>query len=226
MGYFVRGFGEATFKDSVDIPELDNKLYVLDMLTYDIRHGKIEFLTEEEYFEKDHLDSCELEGDVLAFLDILNPNIVKGSIEYFDDRDRCWAFIFNPETKAWKQELDVNDCDFETYTDEQMIKELIERGYAVSKIYSENRDYEWIVCKNDDGNVDITRFIGTKDEVKEHLLRIIQFGRSGVEQREFEINSVDDLRVIRGGWRVFAKEKYDEGMVEYSAIEVNHIFTT
>jgi hypothetical protein len=226
MGYFVRGFGEATFKDSVDIPELDNKLYVLDTLTYDIRHGKIEFLTEEEYFEKDHLDSCELEGDVLAFLDILNPNIVKGSIEYFDDRDRCWAFIFNPETKAWKQELDVNDCDFETYTDEQMIKELIERGYAVSKIYSENRDYEWIVCKNDDGNVDITRFIGTKDEVKEHLLRIIQFGRSGVEQREFEINSVDDLRVIRGGWRVFAKEKYDEGMVEYSAIEVNHIFTT
>lgn len=89
MGYFVRGFGEATFKDSVDIPELDNKLYVLDTLTYDIRHGKIEFLTEEEYFEKDHLDSCELEGDVLAFLDILNPNIVKGSIEYFDDRDRC-----------------------------------------------------------------------------------------------------------------------------------------
>lgn len=57
-------------------------------------------------------------------------------------------------------------------------------------------------------------------------LRIIQFGRSGVEQREFEINSVDDLRVIRGGWRVFAKEKYDEGTVEYSAIEVNHIFTT
>lgn len=226
MGYFVRGFGEATFKDSVDIPELDNKLYVLDTLTYDIRHGKIEFLTEEEYFEKEHLDSCELEGDVLAFLDILNPNIVKGSIEYFDDRDRCWAFIFNQETKAWKQELDVNDCDFETYTDEQMIKELIERGYAVSKIYSENRDYEWIVCKNDDGNVDITRFIGTKDEVKEHLLRIIQFGRSGVEQREFEINSVDDLRVIRGGWRVFAKEKYDEGTAEYSAIEVNHIFTT
>lgn len=226
MGYFVRGFGEATFKDSVDIPELDNKLYVLDTLTYDIRHGKIEFLTEEEYFEKDHLDSCELEGDVLAFLDILNPNIVKGSIEYFDDRDRCWAFIFNPKTRAWKQELDVNDCDFETYTDEQMIKELIERGYAVSKIYSENRDYEWIVCQNDDGNVDITRFIGTKDEVKEHLLRIIQFGRSGVEQREFEINSVDDLRVIRGGWRVFAKEKYDEGTVEYSAIEVNHIFTT
>ena len=52
MGYFVRGFGEATFKDSVDIPELDNKLYVLDTLTYDIRYGKIEFLTEEEYFEK------------------------------------------------------------------------------------------------------------------------------------------------------------------------------
>lgn len=226
MGYFVRGFGEATFKDSVDIPELDNKLYVLDTLTYDIRHGKIEFLTEEEYFEKDHLDSCELEGDVLAFLDILNPNIVKGSIEYFDDRDRCWTFIFNPKTKAWEQELDVVDYNFELYTDEQMIKELIERGYAVSKIYSENRDYEWIVCKNDDGNVDITRFIGTKDEVKEHLLRIIQFGRSGVEQREFEINSVDDLRVIRGGWRVFAKEKYDEGTVEYSAIEVNHIFTT
>lgn len=76
------------------------------------------------------------------------------------------------------------------------------------------------------GDVDITRFIGTKDEVKQHLLRIIQFGRSGVEQREFEINSVGDLRVIRGGWRVFAKEKYDEGTVEYSAIEVNHIFTT
>lgn len=226
MGYFVRGFGEATFKDSVDIPELDNKLYVLDTLTYDIRHGKIEFLTEEEYFERDSLESYELGGDVLYFLDILNPNIVKGSIAYFDDRNRCCEFIFDPETKAWKQELDVSDCDFEIYTDEQMIKELIERGYAVSKIYSENRDYEWIVCKNDDGDVDITRFIGTKDEVKQHLLRIIQFGRSGVEQREFEINSVVDLRVIRGGWRVFAKEKYDEGTVEYSAIEVNHIFTT
>lgn len=226
MGHFMRGFGEATFKGSVNISELDNKLYVLGELDYRIRHGKIEFLTKEEYFEKDSLESYELGADVLYFLYILNPNIVKGSIAYFDDRNRCVEFIFDPETKAWKQELDVGDCDFEAYTDEQMIKELIERGYAVSKIYSENRDYEWIVCKNDDGDVDITRFIGTKDEVKEHLLRIIQFGRSGVEQREFEINSVEDLRVIRGGWRVFAKEKYDEGTVEYSAIEVNHIFTT
>lgn len=54
-----------------------------------------------------------------------------------------------------------------------------------------------------------------------------RFGKyAWIELIAFEINSVDDLRVIRGGWRVFAKEKYDEGTVEYSAIEVNHIFTT
>lgn len=102
MGHFMRGFGEATFKGSVNISELDNKLYVLGELDYRIRHGKIEFLTKEEYFEKDSLESYELGGDVLYFLDILNPNIVKGSIAYFDDRNRCCEFIFNPETKAWK----------------------------------------------------------------------------------------------------------------------------
>lgn len=215
MEKYVREFGEVELKKNIDILELRNELDSFN-ISYRINPGCIGFLGEGSYSEK----------DTLEFLDILSPYIKKGTINYSNDKDKVWKFIFDPKTKMWKQEFGTIDYNFNSYTDEQMIKELIERGYAVSKIYSENRDYEWIVCQNDDGDVDITRFIGTKDEVKEHLLRIIQFGRSRVEQREFEINSVGDLRVIRGGWRVFAKEKYDEGAVEYSAIEVNHIFTT
>lgn len=215
MKRYTRGFGEVELKKSINILELRDKLDSFN-ISYRINPGCVNFLDEGIYSEK----------DTLEFLDILIPYITKGIINFSNDKDKVWKFIFDPKTKIWKQEFGTIDYNFNSYTDEQMIKELIERGYAVSKIYSENRDYEWIVCQNDDGNIDITRFIGTKDEVKEHLLRIIQFGRSGVEQREFEINSIDDLRVIRGGWRVFAKEKYDEGTVEYSAIEVNHIFTT
>ena len=216
MGYYAWGNGEAKLKNGANTLELDSKLNELGTLFYDFESDWVVFSDNEDYFE----------DDVLDFLDVLSPYITEGSIRYSGDEDRFWRFVFDSKTQTWKQEFGIVDYNFESYTDEQIIKELIERGYAVSKIYSENRDYEWIVCQKDDGDVDITRFIGTKDEVKEHLLRIIQFGRSGVEQKEFKINSVDDLRVIRGGWRVYAKEKYDEGTVEYSAIEVNHIFTT
>lgn len=131
MGYYALGLGMATLKRGIDVLGLDTKLDTLDWLTYYLWNDRIEFSDEGKYSEK----------DTIEFLNALNSYITEGSISYSGEDGDYWRFVFDSEAEAWKREEGVIDYNFESYTDEQIVEELIRRGYEVSKIHPENGDY-------------------------------------------------------------------------------------
>lgn len=132
MGYYASGSGDATFKDSVNKEMVEKaisdfykskegqKYYSLN---YDTDIYSIEIWDDEKYHE----------DDTLTFLEILSPYIKEGCINYSGEDDCIWRFVFNPKTGKWDEEYADIVYGFESYSDEELIDELLKRGYAVKK---------------------------------------------------------------------------------------------
>ena len=137
MGYSARGNGDATFKDDVDLKEIEKKLDELLGTTNGHRcWADMEFEISEEsdghkwirFWES---DSCWHEEDTMEFLNALNPYIVGGQADYSGEDDSIWRYVYDAEEETWTEE-DATICyGFEAFSDNELIEELKKRGYRV-----------------------------------------------------------------------------------------------
>lgn len=135
MGYWAKGSGSCTLKNDVDTKELDKKIRdALGIAENVICDDDLEWEIDESskminFWES---DSHWHEEDTYLFLNTLIPFIVDGCADYnSNEDDSIWRYKFNPETKAWDEQDATVDYNFESYSDEEMIRELQNRGYRV-----------------------------------------------------------------------------------------------
>lgn len=134
MGYYASGSGSATIikgQEKALEAVLENKYGKLGSycgLEYDFDNIKDECYINIYDSEKYH------EEDTTEFLSVIAPYISEGHLDYSGEDDCIWRFIFNPDTKEWKEENATIDYHFESYSDEELIKELEKRGYSVAAL--------------------------------------------------------------------------------------------
>ncbi len=134
MGYYANGSGSATIikgQKKAITAALENKYDkrgVYCGLDYDIDEIDgvcyINIYDSEKYHE----------DETNEFLSVIAPYISEGRLDYSGEDDCIWRFIFNPDTKEWKEENATIDYHFESYSDEELIKELEKRGYSVATV--------------------------------------------------------------------------------------------
>lgn len=124
MGYYASGSGDAIIKENVnknELKELLNK--VIDEHCYNIEY----VLNDDDiriYFWNNY--SSWHEEDTMEFLNTLTPYITEGCVEYKGDEDCNWRYIL--KDGKW---IEQNGTIY--YTIEDMIKELEENGYKVTR---------------------------------------------------------------------------------------------
>lgn len=130
MSYYASGCGSAVLKDNVDGEQLEKILdNIIDDNDIDIQ---FDFDLHNIYFYEDYGNWHE--EDTETFLNALIPYIVSGTAEYSGEEDCYWRYVFDNEIQDWKEQNATIDYDFESYSDDDLIKELTKRGYQVSKI--------------------------------------------------------------------------------------------
>lgn len=125
MGYCASGCGTATFKKDCNIKELERALKEIDdPLIYDINEEGIFFENDTSHYNEDNTK---------VFLETLTPYIVEGCMEYTShEDDSIWRFKFDAGKSSWVEENATIDYGFESYSDDDLIRELANRGYDVS----------------------------------------------------------------------------------------------
>ena len=141
MGYYASASGSATI--------INGKKEELEKILED-KYGKYgqHCSLDYDFFEDKDGDCIEItdsenyhEEDTIEFLKTIAPYITEGCLDYSGEDDCIWRFVFNPETKEWKEENATIDYNFESYSDEQLIAELEKRGYMVSRMpFSEPKE--------------------------------------------------------------------------------------
>ena len=121
VGYYANGDGIATFKDGVNIRQVEEILNdILDELCaiefeFDIvNENEISIYDTDKYHE----------DETLTFLNALVPYIKEGKMTYSGDDNCNWRFVFDPENECWLEESGIVDYNFESYTDEDLITEI------------------------------------------------------------------------------------------------------
>ena len=134
MGYYASGSGSATIikgQEKALEAVLENKYGKRGLncgLEYDFDNIKDECYISIYDSEKYHEDSTT------EFLSVIAPYISEGHLNYSGEDDCIWRFIYSPDTKEWKEENATIDYHFESYSDEELIKELEKRGYSVAAV--------------------------------------------------------------------------------------------
>ena len=128
MGYYACGDGTVTIKENVNIDKVISLLQKLN-------DNDIEFEKRDNYIDFWENDSHWHEENTFEFLDALTPYITEGRADYSGEDDCIWRYIFHPESETWEEENATIDYNFESYTDEELIAEIIKRGYKVSLEY-------------------------------------------------------------------------------------------
>lgn len=128
VGYYANGDGIATFKDGVNIRQVEEILNdILDEL----------YAIEFDIVNENEISICDTdkyhEDEILTFLNALAPYIKEGKMTYSGDDNCNWRFVFDPENECWLEESGIVDYNFESYTDEDLITEIEKRGYKVTK---------------------------------------------------------------------------------------------
>lgn len=124
MGYYADGGGVLELKPNIDVDELESKLDASSGgLSYSISDKEIEFWCEDKYYEDSVYDDLEA----------VKPYIVAGNLDFIGEDKTIWRIRFDPDKQEWIEESGTIDYNFESYTDEEMIQELIKRGYIVQK---------------------------------------------------------------------------------------------
>ena len=91
---------------------------------YDIGIDAIDIYDDEKYHEE----------DTREFLTVITPYITEGTLNYSGEDDSIWRFVFDYEKQTWNEEDATIAYGFEDYTDWDLIQELKNRGYKISKI--------------------------------------------------------------------------------------------
>lgn len=130
MGYYASGYGQVTLnfnhedKKNFDIVcEIEDALS--DIFNADILKSgnkSVIYLSESGSYHED--DTLEVLNSIANYLE-------DGRLDYSGEEESVWRFVFMPDTKQWVVESATIDYDFESYSDEDMIEELKNRGYQV-----------------------------------------------------------------------------------------------
>lgn len=125
MGYYASGDGSATLKEGVNQTELANLLDGLPNsdMDFEFYENKISFWENDSHWH---------EEDTFEFLEALIPYITDGCAHYSGEEDCIWRYKFYSESETWEEESATIDYNFESYTDEELITELVKRGYKVT----------------------------------------------------------------------------------------------
>lgn len=126
MGYYASGQGSVVLKDEVNFNEVIKMLENLPNsdIEFDMRDSNIDFWEVDSHWHED---------DTFEFLEALIPYITEGFANYSGEDDCIWRYIYYPESETWEEENATIDFNFESYTDEELIAEIIKRGYKVSR---------------------------------------------------------------------------------------------
>ena len=134
MGYHATGSGSAVFKDNMTTDMIQEHFNNIDLNEYfNIRISNIGVNTDHKYIDFEESNGHWNEENTINFLNSLIPFIASGSIYYTGEDNSVWRYVFDPESYTWRKDDGIIDYNFESYTDEQMITELICRGYIISK---------------------------------------------------------------------------------------------
>ena len=129
MGYCASGFGSVTAnsKESYhSIIELIERNEGKPYSALSIEDHTLVIELQYEY-EKYHDD------EALGFLIEICPFVSEGMIEFEGEDDYHWAFKFDPDTGQWNEFSGRMVYGMSSYSDDELIKELQNRGYVVSK---------------------------------------------------------------------------------------------
>lgn len=132
MSYKATGSGEALLKAGVDLiaftkmlEEKNKKLYdSFDLMEYDIWQDTNNNVTIISFWHTDRHWNAE---NTISFLNMLNPYITEGSIEYEGEEDDYWRYVFVSEEEGWKEEAGTI-----YYNDEAMIEDLEKQNYVIT----------------------------------------------------------------------------------------------
>lgn len=129
MGYYASGFGDANLKNNIDINKIESEIKALN-LSSDFQ-WEINTLDNTIYFNEATNRWDELTTD--CFLKTISPYITEGIANYSGEENDIWRYVYNPEEERWYEEDASIDYNFENYSDEELIEELENRGYIVTK---------------------------------------------------------------------------------------------
>lgn len=128
MGYYACGSGGAKLKDGISEDDVVKVIDNLDLgeIEIDVYNGNQMDIVEIDY----HWD----EDDTMNVLNELIPFISEGEVCYTGEEDNHWRYRFDPESNEWIEDAGVLDYNFESYSDKQLIDELIKRGYKIVNV--------------------------------------------------------------------------------------------
>jgi hypothetical protein len=127
MGYYANGSGGAKLKDGISEDVVIKVIDNMDLGDFEI-----------DVYGGNRIDIVEIayrweEEDTMDVLNTLIPFISEGMVCYTGEDDYHWRYTFDPENNEWIEEEGTLDYNFESYSDKQLIEELVKRGYRVSK---------------------------------------------------------------------------------------------
>lgn len=131
MSYHAGGHGSAVLKEGTKTETIFNALN-------DLSDNQVEFELYDDRIDFWESYSDWQEESILKFLDTLIPFITKGYAEYcgdgdFSDGDCFWRYRFYPKNAIWKEERATIVYGLEGYADKELIEELTERGYTITR---------------------------------------------------------------------------------------------
>jgi hypothetical protein len=124
MGYCANGSGDAIIKENVNRKELRVLLdEIIDRYCSDMEYDLNDTDMRIYFWEN---DTHWHEEDTMEFFDALIPYITEGCAEYTGEEDCNWRYVL--KDGKW---IEQNGTIY--YTIEDMIKELEENGYKVTR---------------------------------------------------------------------------------------------
>ena len=127
MSYYAQGSGSVTAKDET---AYKNLTAIID------NDDNLQFETFPD--DKDLTIGLDSDGNyhddlVYAFIKSIAPFIKSGNIEYTGEDGTHWQFRFDPNKNEWIEENGKTVYDMSTFSDDELIEELKNRGYTVTK---------------------------------------------------------------------------------------------
>ena len=192
MGYFAEGSGSAKLKLDADSEALTEILDEADIAGIEYEVDNIGFINFWETDDHWHNENTE------EFLSILIPYITEGTADYYGEDNELWRYRYDASTCGeWIEESPHVDYHFETYSDEELISELENRGFTTEKsiVAEEKPDYT-INRKYKDS---LFRMLFGQEESKPDLLALYNAlnGTAYNDPSELELYTMSDVLYMR-----------------------------